>query len=118
MCFLPQFTEATGIITLESVIFPMRFCVHSFIPDIYIAPLQETYSEALSVQLWPKRNVFKKVVERRHIVLGQQAQRKRELIPSGGANHRESSMETTHRYPDPRNLLCLPPIVYQGVTQD
>jgi len=25
---------------------------HSFIPDIYIAPLQETYSEAVSVQLW------------------------------------------------------------------
>src|SRR6218665_655434 len=27
MCFVLQFTEATGIITLESVIFPMRFCV-------------------------------------------------------------------------------------------
>ena len=27
------------------------------IPDIYIAPLQETYSEALSVQLRSKRNV-------------------------------------------------------------
>jgi len=30
---------------------------HSFIPDIYIVHLQETYSEALSVQLRPKRNV-------------------------------------------------------------
>jgi len=30
--------------------------VHSFTPDIYIAPLQETYSEALSVQLQSKRN--------------------------------------------------------------
>src|SRR6218665_1245355 len=59
MCFLPQFTGATGIITLESVIFPMRFCVHSFIPDIYIAPLQETYSEVLSVQLRSKRNVLR-----------------------------------------------------------
>src|SRR6218665_1125558 len=28
MCFVPRFTEATGIITLESVIFPMRSCVH------------------------------------------------------------------------------------------
>src|SRR6218665_1860791 len=28
MYFLPQFTEATDIITLESVIFPMRFCVY------------------------------------------------------------------------------------------
>ena len=25
--------------------------IHSFIPNIYIAPLQETYSEALSIQL-------------------------------------------------------------------
>src|SRR6218665_1438919 len=33
--------------------------IHSFIPDIYIAPLQETYSEALSVQLWSKRNVLR-----------------------------------------------------------
>ena len=31
--------------------------IHEFIPDIYIAPLQETYSEALSVQLRSKRNV-------------------------------------------------------------
>ena len=27
MCFVPQFATATCIITLESVIFPMRFCV-------------------------------------------------------------------------------------------
>ena len=33
--------------------------VHSFIPDIYIAPLQETYSEALSVPLRSKRNVLR-----------------------------------------------------------
>src|SRR6218665_118916 len=33
--------------------------IHSFIPDIYIAPLQETYSEALSVQLRSKRNVLR-----------------------------------------------------------
>src|SRR6218665_693721 len=32
--------------------------IHSFIPNIYIAPLQETYSEALSVQLRSKRNVL------------------------------------------------------------
>src|SRR6218665_1749318 len=32
---------------------------HSFIPDIYIAPLQGTYSEALSVQLLPKINVLR-----------------------------------------------------------
>src|SRR6218665_3173798 len=36
----------------------MQF-VHSFIPDIYIAPLQETYSEALSVHLRSKRNVLR-----------------------------------------------------------
>jgi len=33
--------------------------IHSFIPDIYIAPLQETYSEALSFQLRSKRNVLR-----------------------------------------------------------
>jgi len=31
---------------------------HSFIFYIYIAPLQEIYSEALSIQLRPKRNVL------------------------------------------------------------
>src|SRR6218665_416175 len=30
MLFVPQFTEATDIITLESVIFPMRFCVYIY----------------------------------------------------------------------------------------
>jgi len=33
--------------------------IHSFIPDIYIASLQETYSETLSVQLRSKRNVLR-----------------------------------------------------------
>src|SRR6218665_1707902 len=33
--------------------------IHSFIPDIYIAPIQETYSESLSVQLRSKRNVLR-----------------------------------------------------------
>src|SRR6218665_548524 len=28
MCCVPQFTQATGIITLERVIFPMRFFVY------------------------------------------------------------------------------------------
>src|SRR6218665_3577924 len=32
---------------------------HSFIPDIYIAPLQEIYTETLSVQLRPKRKCLK-----------------------------------------------------------
>jgi len=35
MCFVPQFTEATGIITLESLIFPMRFCVYIYIYILY-----------------------------------------------------------------------------------
>jgi len=33
--------------------------IRSVIPNIYIAPLQKTYSEALSVQLRPKRNVLR-----------------------------------------------------------
>jgi len=32
---------------------------YSFIPDIYIAPLQETYLDSLSVQIRPKRNVLR-----------------------------------------------------------
>jgi len=38
---------------------PIHPFTHSFIPDIYIAPLQETDSEALSVQLRSKRNVLR-----------------------------------------------------------
>src|SRR6218665_1712625 len=61
--------------------------IFSFIHDIYIAPLQETYSEALPVQLRPKGNVLiKNLAEERYIVPGQQAQRKREFIPSGESN--------------------------------
>src|SRR6218665_2664574 len=44
---------------LEPVSFSKFFVLHSFIPDIYIAPLQETYSEVLSVQLRSKRNVLR-----------------------------------------------------------
>ena len=44
----------------------------TIILDIYIAPLQETYSEALSVQLWQKK-CLKTFVERRKIDPGQQA---------------------------------------------
>src|SRR6218665_3723469 len=32
---------------------------HSFISALYIAPLQETYSEALSIQLRSKRDVLR-----------------------------------------------------------
>jgi len=28
LCFVPQFSAATGIIAIESVIFQMRFCVY------------------------------------------------------------------------------------------
>jgi len=47
---------------------PRKFC-HSFIPDIYIAPLQEIYTEALSAQLRVKEKCLKKLAERRHVVL-------------------------------------------------
>ena len=46
----------------------------STIPDIYIAPLQETYS----VQLRPKSSCCLKKLAEKHIVSGQQVQRKRE----------------------------------------
>jgi len=48
------FQKYTYLLTLDIVSF-----IHSFIPDVYIVPLQETYSEALTVQLRPKRNVLR-----------------------------------------------------------
>jgi len=44
--------------------------IHSFIPDIYITPLQETYSEALSVQLRPKRYVLRSLQKEDTLFLG------------------------------------------------
>jgi len=44
-------------------------------PNIYIAPLQETYSEALSPAM-TKEKCLKKLAEGRHIVPVQQAQHK------------------------------------------
>src|SRR6218665_2899452 len=59
---------------------------------LYSSPSRHLLRGALSLaSLRPKRNVLaKKLAEGRHVVPGQQAQRKREFIPSGGANHRES----------------------------
>src|SRR6218665_1055924 len=42
---------------------------HKQIPDIYIVPFQETYSEALSVQLRPKRNVLRSLQKEAYTVL-------------------------------------------------
>src|SRR6218665_2852414 len=50
--------ELTNINIYDKNVHALKF-THSFIPGIYIAPLQETYSEALSVQLRPKRNVLR-----------------------------------------------------------
>src|SRR6218665_2375089 len=57
------------------------------IPDIYIALLQETYSEVLSIQIRPKGIVFRSFQKEDTL----QAQRNREFIPSVWANHRGCS---------------------------
>jgi len=44
---------------VSHVYFFIGVVFHSFIPDIYIAPLQETYPEVLSVQLQSKRSLQK-----------------------------------------------------------
>src|SRR6218665_4189822 len=49
--------------------------IHSFMPGIYIAPLKETYSGALSPAT-AKEKCLKKLAERRHIVPRQQVQGK------------------------------------------
>src|SRR6218665_3820624 len=46
----------TGKCSLIWKVFGYAYSFHSFISDIYIAPLQETYSEALSVQHMDTRN--------------------------------------------------------------
>src|SRR6218665_2876208 len=59
--------QASPMHTVVIVLVQMYLCLklylplflHSFIPDIYIAPLQETYSESLSVQLRSKRNALR-----------------------------------------------------------
>ena len=44
--------------------------IHSLIPDIFIAPLQETYSEALDLRpATVKEKCLKKLAETRHVVL-------------------------------------------------
>src|SRR6218665_538346 len=42
----------------------------SFIPDIYLSSLQETYSEVLSVDLRPKRNVLEACKRKIHCFMG------------------------------------------------
>src|SRR6218665_660564 len=64
---------------------------HSFIPDIYIAPLQETYTEPLSVQLRPKRNVLRSLHKEDTLSRGSKRSVGGSLFQVGGANSRESS---------------------------
>src|SRR6218665_309022 len=48
---------------------PPQF-IHSFFLDIYIVPLQETYSEVFSVQLRTKRNVIRSLQEENTLFQG------------------------------------------------
>jgi len=75
---------------------------YSFIPeDLYSTPPRNLLRGALS-PVMAKEKCFKRLAEGRHIVPGQQAQRKLELSPSGGDNHGESSTLFKRRA-DPRN---------------
>src|SRR6218665_677831 len=81
-----------------------RKSVHSSIPDIYIAPLHETYSEALSVQLRPKRNVLRSLQKEDTFFRGnKRSVRGSSFLVGRGANHRESSTLFKRRA-GPRNL--------------
>src|SRR6218665_1273029 len=59
-----------GVTTHTSCPDPVTAFIHSFIPDFYIAPLQETYSEALSVQLRSKRNVLRSLQKEDTLLIG------------------------------------------------
>src|SRR6218665_3614299 len=50
---------------------------HSFILEIYIAPLQETYLETLSVQPRPKRNYLRSLKEEDKLVQGSKCSKSR-----------------------------------------
>src|SRR6218665_191889 len=74
---------------------------HSFIPDIYIAPFQETYTEPLSDQLRPKRNVLRSLQKEDTLSRGS----KRSVLwvfQVAGSNNRESS-KLFKRRADQRN---------------
>src|SRR6218665_900812 len=74
---------------------------HSFIPNIYIAPLQETYTEPLSDQLRPKRNVLRSLQKEDTLSRGS----KRSVLgifQVAGSNNRESSKRLKRRA-DQRN---------------
>src|SRR6218665_2287578 len=73
----------------------------SFIPDIYIAPLQETYTE-LSVQLRPKRNVLRSLQKEDTLYRGSKRSVGGSLFQVGSANNRGSS-KLFKRRADPRN---------------
>src|SRR6218665_2446108 len=77
--------------------------IHSFIHSgyLYSAPSRNLLRGALSPAT-VKEKCLKKLAERRHVVLRQQAECKREFIPSGGANNRESSTLLKRRA-GPRN---------------
>src|SRR6218665_2385269 len=74
---------------------------HSFIPDIYTASLQETYTEPLSIQLRPKRNVLRSLQKENTLSRGS----KRSVLgifQVAGSNNRESS-KLFKRRADQRN---------------
>src|SRR6218665_749351 len=77
---------------------------HSFIPDIYIAPLQETYTEPLSFQLRPKRNVLRSLQKEDTLSRGSKCSVGGSLfqVGGGGANNREGS-KLFKRRADQRN---------------
>src|SRR6218665_1447274 len=68
---------------------------------LYSTPSRNLLRGALSPAT-TKEKCLKKLGGSRHIAPGQQAQRKRKFIPSGGANHRESSTQFKRRV-GPRN---------------
>src|SRR6218665_389810 len=76
---------------------------HTFIHSgyLYSAPSRNLVRGARSPAM-AKEKCLKELAERRRIVPLQQAEYKREFIPSGGANDRESSMLFKHRA-GPRN---------------
>ena len=90
LCFVLHYTAVQSFISF----------IHSF--RIFIQRPFKKPTQRRSQSSYGQREMSQKLAERRHVVLRQQAECKREFIPSGGANNRESSTLLKRRA-GPRN---------------
>src|SRR6218665_4008089 len=82
------YISIVAVVAYNGIIYRLSPFIHSFITEIYIAPLQGYYSEALPT-LTAKKKSFETRVECVRKNPGEQSLRQRKPIPHRGTNHRE-----------------------------